>query len=162
MSLVIRPACAADAVAMSAILTPILKQWQSKRRGDAAHILAHYITHPDKLCCHVADAGAEGLLGFQALNLAGVGNPYNVPPGWGFIGTYVRPGFGGRGIGRQLFAASSAAASAAGIVNIDATIGADNASGLAYYAAMGFETYKSEATYIRKRFGPRAGSGDLI
>ena len=46
-----------------------------------------------------------------------------------------------------------------GLADIDATIGADNAPGLAYYDAMGFETYQRRETSVSKRFTVRVQSG---
>ncbi|MGH9439002.1 MAG: GNAT family N-acetyltransferase, partial [Terriglobia bacterium] len=47
-----------------------------------------------------------------------------------------------RGVGRQLFSASEAAARSSGLEKIEAFIGADNESALTYYEAMGFRTYR--------------------
>ncbi|MBP1887174.1 ribosomal protein S18 acetylase RimI-like enzyme [Ensifer mexicanus] len=48
------------------------------------------------------------------------------------------------GAGTALFAAAKAHAREAGLEAINATIRADNAGGLAYYAKMGFIDYKVE------------------
>jgi GNAT superfamily N-acetyltransferase len=61
--------------------------------------------------------------------------------GWGDIGTFARRGSTTRGIGSALFAATRAAAIAAGLKAINATIRADNIGGLAFYARMGFVDY---------------------
>ncbi len=45
------------------------------------------------------------------------------------------------GVGRALFPATRAAAEELGLEFINATIRADNVSGLAYYSKMGFEPY---------------------
>ncbi|MDQ1172361.1 L-amino acid N-acyltransferase YncA [Microbacterium testaceum] len=82
------------------------------------------------------------VIGFQSLKRAWAGNPYGVEEGWGIIGTHIHPDMGRSGIGRSLFARSVAAAQDAGLRHIDATIGADNAPGLAYYVAMGFVPYR--------------------
>ncbi|WP_165354820.1 hypothetical protein [Tropicimonas sp. IMCC6043] len=58
-------------------------------------------------------------------------------------------------MGRALFDATRAAAEAAGIDRIDASIGADNADGLAYYDAMGFRTYRTPDGVIAKLYEMR-------
>lgn len=147
-----RPARPEDADEMSALLGEILRQWGSARPSDPGHIRAHYISHPDSVCCTVA-TGPEGeILGFQSVRGIGQENLYDLPEGWGAIGTYVRQGGTRRGIGRALFAASRAAAEAAGLRHLDATIAADNARALAYYEAMGFRDYATKAQARRKSF----------
>ena len=65
---------------------------------------------------------------------------------------HIHPDAGRGGLGRKLFAESLAAAKAAGLQHIDATIGADNEAGLAYYAAMGFVPYRDGDGAIPHRF----------
>ncbi|WP_234170887.1 GNAT family N-acetyltransferase [Ruegeria pomeroyi] len=149
--MIVRQADAADAAAMSAVLQPILTGWNSARRGDAATVLGHYIAHPDRLSCAVACAGAR-ILGFQSLKVARERNDYDLPAGWGIIGTYVAGDAGRRGIGRALFGETLAAAQRAGLAHIDATIGANNAQGLAYYTALGFQTWRALDGAVGKRF----------
>ncbi|WP_102225182.1 GNAT family N-acetyltransferase [Acidimangrovimonas sediminis] len=151
-SLLLRPATPADARGMSAILVPILAGWHSSRNGDPATVEAHYIAHPDRIACTLAEAEGR-ILGFQSLKLARPGNAYGVTPGWGIIGTYVAPDAGRGGIGRGLFAETARAARGAGLPWIDATIGAGNPAGQAYYAAMGFADYAGgSATAVCKRY----------
>jgi len=152
MTLQSRAAQPQDSVEMSRLLGEIIRLWESERPYDAEHVEAHYIAHPDKVACTVVLDEREKILGFQSLKQARTGNQYNVTPGWGIIGTYVRPGQNGRGIGRLLFEATRIAAQEAGIPAIDATIGAGNTSGLGYYDAMGFRTYLTPPGAVRKRF----------
>jgi len=49
-----------------------------------------------------------------------------------------------------LFSSSIEAAEQAGLEKIDAYIGADNPSGLRYYEAMGFRTYREPDGIIQK------------
>ena len=77
----------------------------------------------------------------------------------GFIGTSVALDTGRKGIGRRLFDATLVIAQQVGLADIDATIGADNAPGLAYYDAMGFETYQCWETSVSKRFTVLVQSG---
>ncbi|WP_299695014.1 GNAT family N-acetyltransferase [uncultured Tateyamaria sp.] len=142
MTLTIRAATVADAKAMSRILRDVLVSWNSPRPFAPDHVTAHYITHPDGLRCSVAVDAAGDILGFQSLKRATEGNPFDLPDGYGIIGSYVDASATGQGVGRALFAASLAAAQAAGLAKIDATIADSNAAGLAYYAAMGFRTYR--------------------
>ncbi|HBQ35910.1 MAG TPA: GNAT family N-acetyltransferase [Rhodobacteraceae bacterium] len=161
----IRPATHKDATGMSAVLGPILSMLQSQRRSDPDHIIQHYIEHPDKILCCVAEGNNAEILGFQSLIIATDGNPYGVRTGWGIIGTYVNLNAGRRGIGSALFAATLQAARNGKITDIDATIGTENRLGLGYYAALGFETYRNLPNAICKCYKvgsssptPRPGS----
>ena len=83
-------------------------------------------------------------MGFQALewadpNWQGVGK---LPQSWAIIASFVAPDCQGRGIGKALFQATRLRAQIAGVCNIDATIRADNPSGLRYYAQLGFIEYQ--------------------
>lgn len=150
--MIIRPAVPEDAVAMSTVLAAILDTWGSDRPRSPGHVLSNYIDHPDRVEGSVAMTQGGTLLGFQSLKRATPGNPYDLPEGWGIIGTYVSAEATGRGVGRALFAASRASARGARIAQIDATIGATNAGALAYYAAMGFETYRKRPGAVCKRY----------
>ncbi|MDG2069330.1 MAG: GNAT family N-acetyltransferase [Paracoccaceae bacterium] len=125
-------------------MTAIIVSWNSDRACDPAYVASHYIAAADQLTCTVAlDPHRDGMvLGFQSLKLAQAKNIYDVAPGWGVIGTYVALDTGRKGIGRRLFDATLAIAQQVGLADMDATIGADNAPGLAYYDAMGFKTYQ--------------------
>ena len=149
---VVRAASPADAEGMSRVLGEIVDAGGPERKRDAAHVRGHYIAHPDRIECSVA-LGPEGtILGFQSLKLAVAGNVYGVTPGWGIIGTHVSPAAARRGVGKALFAATRAAAERAGLTDIDATIGAGNATAQSYYEAMGFRDYGDEPGAARKRY----------
>ena len=148
----VRPAVSSDAEAMSIVLAEIIADWKSDRPTSPDHVRAHYVDHPERIECSVALDETGAVVGFQSLRLAVEGNSYDVTPGWGIIGTYVKLDTARRGIGSALFAASRAAALKAGLPAIDATIGADNAKGLAYYEAMGFRTYRETPSAISKRY----------
>ncbi len=150
--MIIRAATSGDAPGMSRLLTDILTGWGSSRPGDPDHVDAFYIHHQNKVSCLVAVADDHAILGFQSLKRAGPENIYGVTPGWGVIGTYVDQAHSGQGTGAALFAATADAARTAGLRNIDATIGAGNATALAYYSAMGFETYKTGDKSVSKVF----------
>lgn len=142
MPVTTRPAEPADAPQMTILLNEIITiggTTAHQRPFDDARMLRHYIT-PDH---HISTIVAEldgAIAGFQMLVWP---NPDEgpMPDDWGFIGSFVKVGITGQGIGRALFTATCAAARAAGCRYIDATIRADNVSGLQFYGAMGFVDY---------------------
>ncbi len=137
---------------MSRILTEILLSWKSDRPSTVTHVLAQYVEHPHRLRCSVAVNEDGRVVGFQTLKIAREGNPYDLPDGWGIIGTYVDAEATGQGVGKALFVSSLEAAQDAGLAEIDATIGDTNVSGLAYYEALGFRTYQSKPGAVCKKF----------
>ena len=142
MNPTLRPATEADALAMADLLNRIIEAGGTtahQSRFDDARMLSHYIAPPLAISCFVAELKDE-VIGFQALERAdpdwqGEGK---LPDDWAVIATFVGEGHRGLGVGRGLFAFTLEAARAAEVVAIDATIRADNALGLAYYAQMGF------------------------
>jgi L-amino acid N-acyltransferase YncA len=70
-----------------------------------------------------------------------------LPEGWADIGTYVRIGRTGGGIGSALFRQTCLNARAKGLATLKATIRADNIGGLAYYARIGFRDYADQPGY---------------
>ncbi len=106
---------------------------------DAASMDAAYISLPELVSCFVAEADGE-LVGFQGL-MRSFDPDDPLPDGWATIGTFARVGLTQRGVGGALFTQTLAAAREAGISVIDATIRADNAGGLAFYARQGFVDY---------------------
>lgn len=147
-----RPAEAKDAPAMADIQNANHALGLRHQPTHADEVLARYITDPDRLACTVAVDGNGGILGFQSLKHARVGNPYEVTPDWGVIGTHIHPRAHRQGIGRTLFKVSVTAARQAGLRHIDATIGATNAGALAYYGAAGFVRYREHDGAICKRY----------
>ncbi|VAW21808.1 acetyltransferase, GNAT family [hydrothermal vent metagenome] len=137
---------------MSALLQEIFAHWNSERPSDAGHVLKFYIEHPDKIQCFVAEDENGSIIGFQSLKLARKNNSYGVCPDWGIIGTYVAGRYERHGIGKKLFASTREAAQMFGLRKIDATIGKDNESGLGYYDAMGFQTYRTTPNAICKYY----------
>ena len=146
----IRQAEPADAPAMSRILEEIAARQGSSRPTDAGHVLRRYVEHPDRLSCALALDQTGAALGFQSLKRAAPGNIYELPEGWGVIGTHVSPRAARMGVGARLFDVSLAAARTAGLRQVEARIGRDNAPALAFYAALGFETYALTETADRK------------
>ena len=149
--MIIRDAVLGDVEQMSAFLKELTASGKRKRPDDEAFVRAYYVEDPEKICCSVAEEDGV-ILGFQSLSHAEAGNPWDVEPGWGIIGTHIRPSAARRGVGRALFAVTRKAAQAALIANIDASIAADNPEALAYYESMGFRTYRTPEGLICKRF----------
>lgn len=145
----IRAARADDALAMSAVLREIVAATGRERPTDIAFVTARYLADPASIRCSVAIVDGE-LVGFQSLKRAVAGNPYDVPEGWGIIGTHISPRAHRRGVGAALFRATRAAAVAARLAKVDAYIGADNPAGLKYYEAMGFRTYRTPDGIVQK------------
>lgn len=149
--LTLRNAGLDDAEGMSQALQEIAAAGKRQRPSDVRFVRDNYICHPDQIRCTLAVRGSQ-VLGFQALKLAVSGNPYGVTVGWGIIGTHIRPSAARLGIGRALFQKTLLAARSAGLPAIDATIGAQNAEGLAYYAAMGFVDYRFHEGAVCKSY----------
>jgi L-amino acid N-acyltransferase YncA len=134
----VREARREDAGALAELLNAIIA-----RGGTTAHedpftperLADAYIDGPGALCCFVAVDRVTGRIeGFQAL-----GRDPGLAPDIGDIGTFARVGGTQRGTGSALFAATRARALDLGLAAINATIRADNAGGLAFYAKQGFQ-----------------------
>ena len=133
----VRVARREDAAELADLLNAIIA-----RGGMTAHedpftperLADAYIDGLDVLCCFVAvDRDTGRIEGFQAL-----GRYAGLPPDVGDIGTFARFGGARQGIGSALFAATRVRALELGLAAINATIRADNAGGLAFYARQGF------------------------
>jgi len=85
---------------------------------------------------HVAQTADGEILGFQW-----IGDWEDLPPEACEIGTFVKIGKTGLGVGSKMFAATQKAARAMGYSWIRAEIRADNEGGLAYYQSRGFEDF---------------------
>lgn len=147
----IRPAAPTDAGDMAEVQNAIYRAGLRSTPVDVEQIRKRYLDQTYGIACTVAEQDGR-VIGFQSLKRAWPDNPYDVAEGWGIIGTHIHPDAGRGGLGRKLFAESLAAAKAAGLQHIDATIGADNEAGLAYYAAMGFVPYRDGDGAIPHRF----------
>lgn len=146
-----RVAAPPDAESMAEVQNAIHRAGLRANPVDAGLIRDRYLDVEHTIACTVADEDGR-VVGFQSLKRAWPGNPYDVPVGWGIIGTHIRPSAGRSGIGRRLFAISLSAGKAAGLQHIDASIGADNKAALAYYSAMGFIPYRESDGLIPHRF----------
>ncbi len=94
------------------------------------------LNDPDYSAWQVAETEAGDILGFQWIGRVDV-----LPPEACEIGTYVKTGQTGLGVGSKLFEATKTAARGLGFSWIRAIIRADNSGGLAYYQSRGFEDY---------------------
>jgi GNAT superfamily N-acetyltransferase len=95
-----------------------------------------FLDGPDVLSSIIAETAVGEALGFQVLQ-----RNRTLPEGWGDIATFTRREPRTPGVGTRLFERTRAAARALGLVAINATIRADNDSGLPFYEKMGFRTY---------------------
>ncbi|WP_288429676.1 GNAT family N-acetyltransferase [uncultured Agrobacterium sp.] len=150
--MIIRPATLGDAEGMTAVQNEIFAAGLRKTSRDVDTIINVYLKREDYVECTVAENGEGRIIGFQSLTYARPGNPYGVAEGWGIIGTHVSPAATRMGVGRALFAATLETAKKAGLKDIDASIGADNALGLAYYEGMGFRTYRMTEDRVCKTY----------
>ncbi|MEJ8561645.1 GNAT family N-acetyltransferase [Yoonia sp. GPGPB17] len=149
--MMIRDAMAEDATEMSVLLRELTAARKRTSPDTEAHVLSYYINDPVRIICSVAEH-EDVILGFQSLRMATSGNQWGVEPGWGIVGTHIRPSAARRGAGRALFDVTKKAARDAGLIHIDAAIAATNPEGLGYYEAMGFKTYRKPEGLICKRF----------
>ncbi len=147
----IRGAVPSDAEDMAEVQNAIFRAGLRASAVDVALIRERYLDTEHSVACTVAEQEGR-VVGFQSLKRAWIGNPFDVAEGWGIIGTHIHPDAGRGGLGRRLFVASLAAAETAGLRHIDASIGADNLPGLAYYSAMGFTPYREGSGVIPHRF----------
>jgi GNAT superfamily N-acetyltransferase len=135
----VRPVAPGDLEPLRAVLNAIIAAGGTTAYEEpfSAAAMGAYLFHDPSLAQVFVVLDAEGRpAGFQRL-----ATDPGLPAGWLAIGTFTRRDPLLPGAGRALFAASRDWAAAAGVVAIDATIRADNAGGLAFYAAMGFEDY---------------------
>ena len=146
----IRQAATTDAEDMADVQNAIHRAGLRSNPVDAAIVRERYLDPGFRVACTVAEQEGR-VIAFQSLKLAWPDNPYDVAEGWGIIGTHVHPEVGRSGVGRRLFVESLAAARAAGIDHIDASIDATNEPALAYYSAMGFVPYLERGNAIAHR-----------
>lgn len=134
----IRRAVSADAEELSGLLNEIIRAGGTTALEtplSAAEFADWFIDGEFALACHVAEHDRM-LVGFQSLSLYG-----DPPKGYADIATFARMTPKIAGVGSALFQGTRMAAQDLGFEFINATIRADNVSGLAYYGKMGFETY---------------------
>jgi L-amino acid N-acyltransferase YncA len=142
--MIVRPATLQDTPAMCSLLNAIIRKggttaFEVEKTPD--EVADWYLTGPYALLCHVAEHEGR-IIGYQTVSRYG-----GLPAGWGDIGTFVDIGLQRSGAGAALFAATCAAARAAGLTTINATIRADNAPGLGYYTRRGFVDHGTEPDF---------------
>ncbi len=135
---------AVDARDMAELLNEIIKiggttAYQRQRSKD--DMIEKMQSGGARSVWHVARDDRGTLLGFQWVAPMSDDHPEAA-----IIASFVRVGATGLGIGSKLFDATRTAAAKEGFDWIDATIRADNESGLTYYQSRGFETYKTDPT----------------
>lgn len=138
MTRVVRPCAPGDEGPLCAVINPIIAAGGTTAHETpftAGRLAEHFLTGARVLCCHVV-LEADVPVGFQCVNR----NPM-LPPDWGDMSSFTRRDPPVPGAGRALFASTLARARSLGLVALNATIRADNAPGLGYYAAMGFQDY---------------------
>jgi L-amino acid N-acyltransferase YncA len=136
--LIVRQARAEDAPALTLLLNDIIRAGGTTALETPlteAELAEWFVTGDPVVSSVVAERGGLSL-GFQMISTF---DP--MPAGWASIGTYVRVGATGGGIGTALFAATCQNARDAGLTVLKATIRCDNNGGLAYYARIGFRDY---------------------
>lgn len=134
--LAVRPAAPWDAGAVALLLREVLA-------GGAPSILDAAVTGAE-LRTWMARRGAIWHVAERAGDVVGVQwlEPHpDLPPGALDVATFVAPSEHGVGVGSALWAASAAAARAAGAEWVNATIVARNAGARAFYRSRGFGTY---------------------
>jgi L-amino acid N-acyltransferase YncA len=135
----IRPAIAADAGPLCAILNEIIAIGGTtafESPLSLAQFDAEFLCGDRYICCLMAATAAGEALGFQSL----VRKP-GLADGWADIATFTRREPRTPGVGAALFEATKRAARALGLAAINATIRADNYAGIPYYEKIGFQTY---------------------
>lgn len=139
--MIVRIAMVADADGMTSLLNAVIA-----KGGRTAHetpmtateVRSHFIDGPTVLSSVVAEDDGV-IVGWQS-----VGWWHDDP----HIGTFVRPGLQARGIGADLFAATLDDLRNRDLDRIIAWIRADNVSGLAYYARIGFRDIGGDPGFV--------------
>lgn len=139
MTMMTRPAMAEDAAEMAALLNEIIEIGGTTAYTEpvtAGYLQTRMAVEVEQSSWTVAVTKDGQIMGFQSIE------PHpDLPKDSADIGSFVRVGARGQGIGSALFATSCENARALGYTKLIAVIRADNASGLAYYSGRGFQDY---------------------
>ena len=141
--IVVRRAGEMDARGMAALLNAIIRQGGTTAFTENVTrdtLLSWFAKAPEHSVWHVAEDENGSLLGFQSIEPK-TGLPREACD----IATFVEVGRTGLGIGSRLFETTANAARNMGYRWINATIRADNQSGLTYYQSRGFEDYARQS-----------------
>ncbi len=87
-----------------------------------------FLTGPNCIACFVAESFAGAALGFQSLT-----RNTKLPEAWADIATFTQRQPRTPGVGTALFKTTADFARRSGLIAINATIRADNQSGIPYY-----------------------------
>lgn len=140
--IVLRPARPEDAPAVAALVGGIVAGGGLTALADPpgqGSVQDWMGAAPGRSCWYVALDGAGEIAGVQW-----AGPHPDLAPETADIATFVRLDATRRGIGTRLFGATRAACHALGYRWINATVRADNGGMLAFYARMGFQTWKTD------------------
>lgn len=141
--MLIRDATAADAPAMAEVLNAVIALGGTTAHQEpktAEEVRRGYVDGPSVRISVVAEE-AGAVIGWQSVDFW---------QGEMHIGSFVRPGLQARGVGAAMFARTLDLARAQGMAAIVASIRADNAPGLAFYARMGFVDFAHEPGFALK------------
>lgn len=105
---------------------------------DESDFASEFLVGEHCISCYVCEDQSGDILGFQALS-----RNVNLPSRWVDIATFARAKPKTKGVGTLLFESTRAFAKSSGVKVINATIRADNLSGLSYYSKMGFVDYRT-------------------
>lgn len=103
---------------------------------SASEFDLYFLNGANFIGCHVAESGDSEILGFQSLS-----RHSKLPIGWADIATFARSSPKVPGVGTALFQKTVLYARNIELKTINATIRADNVSGLSYYSKIGFLDY---------------------
>lgn len=139
-SLKIRRASPTDAAGIAAVLETIAAE-RIHSAIDRAWTIEEERRYLESLspreAFHVAVDAARGIVGFQSLDLW---SPlFNSMAHVGQVGTFLLPGWRGRGVGRQLWNATKPFARNAGYRKLVIQVRASNTAAQAFYRRLGFQ-----------------------
>lgn len=154
--ILVRQATAEDAQGMCDVINPLIVAGGTTAHRslfDPPRMQKHYIAPTYFVSCAVAvDCGS--IVGFQALEWADPNWPGadSLPSDWCVVASFVARETQGKGIGRLLWSETLARAKDQNVKAIDATIRRENALGLAFYSALGFQDHRESAETISKAY----------
>lgn len=140
----VRRALHSDAQGMADVLNPLIEDGSTtaiEQMMSGNDMIRYMARAPERSSWHVATDATGDVVGYQYA----VPNT-KLPPEAADIATFAHITQAGTGIGSRLFEATKSACFDLGYQWINASIRSDNVSGLRYYAKMGFQTYKTDAT----------------